>query len=303
MPVRLIYGRYLSLVKYIRKVLKSMKKIKVSIIVPVYNIEKYLKRCLNSLINQSLYEIEIICVNDGSTDKSLSILEDFSANDDRMKIINQVNSGQAVARNNGIESANGEFICFVDGDDWIDLNFCEKLYEAATRTNSDIAVGGMIRLHTLRKKYHLKFKQEKVLTNNNDKFSVLDIPDKSYACGRLYRRDFFLNTGLKFEPGRVFEDAIFTPQIVLKSDKLVVVPDVYYYYWRRFFSTVTNKNSKFVADKRYAWAKAKEIIKKAGIELPHKEVTKRVRILNFTVYKTRTKHGKTRHYLFNLICW
>ena len=276
---------------------------KVSIIVPVYNVERYLKRCLNSLVNQTLPDIEIICINDGSTDNSLSILEKYSKADNRIKVITQVNSGQAVARNNGILKALGEFVCFVDSDDWVDLDFCEKLYEAATRTHSDIAVAGMIRLHTLRKKYHLKFDEEKVLTDNNEKFAMLDIPDKSYSCGRLYRRDFLINSGLTFEPNRVFEDAIFTPQIVIKSAKLVVVPNVYYYYWRRFFSTVTNKNSKFVQDKRYAWAKAKEIIKEAGIELPHKEITKRVRIFNFTVYKTRTKYGKTKHYLFNLLCW
>jgi len=277
--------------------------VKISIIVPVYNLEKYLSRCINSLLNQTIKEIEIICINDGSTDNSLNILENFASNDDRIKVINQTNSGQSVARNNGIEKASGEYICFIDGDDWIDLDFCEKLYYAAQTTNSEIAVGGMIRLHRFRKKYHLKFDKELVITDNNEKFSVLDIPDKSYSCGRLYKREFLINSGLRFEPNRAFEDAIFTPQIMIKANQIVVVPNVYYYYWRRVFSTVTNKNPKMVNDRRYAWAKAKEIINAAGIELPHKEVTKRTRVCGVTVFKKRTKNGKTKHYLFNIICW
>lgn len=276
---------------------------KISLIVPVFNLEKYLKRCLKTLCNQTLKDIEIICINDGSTDNSLRLLEEFAASDDRLRIINQENSGQSVARNKGIDAARGEYLCFIDGDDWIDLNFCEKLYNAAKNTNSDIAVGGMIRLHWLRKKYHLKFEKELVLTNNKEKFSVLDIPDKSYSCGRLYNREFLMNSGLKFEPGRAYEDVIFTPQITINANKIVVVPDVYYYYWRRFFSTVTNKSPKIIADRRYANVKANEIIKSAGIEIPHKEISHRTKLFGVTVFKKRTKNGKTKHYLFNIICW
>lgn len=98
---------------------------KISIIVPVYNTEKFLEKCLNSLINQTLKDIEIICINDGSTDKSLQILEKFANKDKRIQIINQTNSGLSVARNIGIKKAKGEYIGFVDSDDWVDLNFFE----------------------------------------------------------------------------------------------------------------------------------------------------------------------------------
>lgn len=101
---------------------------KISIIVPVYNTEKFLEKCLNSLINQTLKDIEIICINDGSTDKSLQILEKFANKDKRIQIINQTNSGLSVARNIGIKKAKGEYIGFVDSDDWVDLNFFEQLY-------------------------------------------------------------------------------------------------------------------------------------------------------------------------------
>ena len=105
-----------------------MGNVKISIIVPVFNVEKYLSECLNSLINQTLKDIEIICVDDGSTDSSPSILEEFRNKDERIKVIRQENSGVSVARNNGLAIAQGEYVGFVDSDDWVDADFFEKLY-------------------------------------------------------------------------------------------------------------------------------------------------------------------------------
>ena len=113
----------------------------VSIIVPVYNTEEYLQKCLDSLTNQTLKNIEIICVNDGSTDNSLKILQDNAIKDDRIKIINQENKKQGAARNAGMQIATGEYIGFVDSDDWVDFDFYEKLYSAAKKHNFDIALG------------------------------------------------------------------------------------------------------------------------------------------------------------------
>ena len=107
----------------------------ISVIVPVYNTGKYLKTCLNSLVNQTFHDIEIICVNDGSTDKSAEIVQQYH----NIKIINQKNQGLSVARNAGIEAATGEYIGFVDSDDWVDLDFFEKLYNSITKYNADIA--------------------------------------------------------------------------------------------------------------------------------------------------------------------
>lgn len=111
-----------------------MEKIKISVIVPVFNAEKYLKMCLNSLVSQTLKNIEIICIDDGSTDNSLAILDKFKSKDDRIKIIKQKNYGVSMARNNGISEAQGEYIGFVDADDWVDKDFFEKLYNAAQNT-------------------------------------------------------------------------------------------------------------------------------------------------------------------------
>lgn len=112
----------------------------VSIIVPVYNTEEYLQKCLDSLTNQTLKNIEIICVNDGSTDNSLKILQDNAIKDDRIKIINQENKKQGAARNAGMQVATGEYIGFVDSDDYVDLHYFERLYRVARNYNSDIAL-------------------------------------------------------------------------------------------------------------------------------------------------------------------
>ena len=116
--------------------------VKVSIIIPVYNTEKYLRKCLDSVCNQTLQDIEIICVNDCSTDDSLEILKEYASNDNRIKIINFTeNKGVAIARNTAIEQAKGEYIGFVDSDDYVDLDFYEKLYNAAKSENAELVVG------------------------------------------------------------------------------------------------------------------------------------------------------------------
>ena len=130
---------------------------KVSVIIPIYNTALYLSEALDSICNQTLKEIEIILVNDGSTDNSLNILKKYEPN---IILINQENLGQSIARNEGIEIAKGEYVAFVDSDDWVDLDFFEKLYNTAKNHNADIAVAGIIRLHKFGKKFHLKFTEE-----------------------------------------------------------------------------------------------------------------------------------------------
>ena len=121
--------------------------VKVSVIIPIYNTEKYLKKCLNSLIHQTLSDIEIICVNDGSTDKSIDILRNFASQDHRIKIIEQENKKQGAARNAGMKIAQGEYIGFVDSDDWVDLDYFEKLYISAIKHKADISLGTNVRIN------------------------------------------------------------------------------------------------------------------------------------------------------------
>ena len=111
---------------------------KISIIIPVYNVAQYLDKALDSVVNQTYKDIEIICVNDGSTDNSLQIIENYAKKDKRIKVINQDNSGLYVVRQNGVKVATGDYITYVDGDDWLDADACDKIVSVAENSNADI---------------------------------------------------------------------------------------------------------------------------------------------------------------------
>lgn len=214
---------------------------KVSIVVPVYNVEKYLSKCLDSLIQQTLKEIEIIVVNDGATDNSAQIIEEYAQKDLRIKVVNQVNQGLSAARNSGIEVVTAQYITFLDSDDWLDVDFIEKLYQAAKNNNADIAVGGMKRQREKSFKYRLNFKKEEVYTNLQDKLDICRIPDCCYACGKLFRKELIQNR--PFKKGVYFEDVIWTPYIIKDANRLVTVPNTYYFYRANFSSIVKSVQS------------------------------------------------------------
>jgi len=117
-----------------------VEKYLASLIIPVYNVEKYLRKCLDSAINQTLKDIEIIIVNDGSTDNCPGIIQEYAAKDKRIKVINQENRGLSAARNVGIEMASADYIAFMDSDDWMDVNFMERMYSTAVKNDADIVV-------------------------------------------------------------------------------------------------------------------------------------------------------------------
>ena len=115
-----------------------MKDIKVSVVMPVYNVQEYLSQCLDSIINQTYKNIEVICINDGSTDNSIYVLKEYAKLDDRIKIFSQENQGQGISRNKGIKYAKGEYILFVDPDDWIEITAIEKIIMAFKKTNAKV---------------------------------------------------------------------------------------------------------------------------------------------------------------------
>lgn len=278
------------------------KQIKVSIIVPVFNTEKYLTRCLESLINQTLKDIEIICINDGSSDNSCNILEEYRKIDNRITVINQINSGQSVARNKGLEVAKGEYVGFVDSDDWVDLNFYEKLYNSAENNNADIAAAGIIKLNKFKRTNHLKISKEIVTDDVNEKFEICDIPEKSYVCNKIYKLEKFKQYNLKFEEGIIYEDLIFTPKAIYYLGKLAAVSGVNYYYWRNANSTVRRKDKKACNDSEYAHKKAKEFCAQNNIDISNQEViTKKYKLFGLSIFKTQTKNTHKTYILFNLI--
>jgi len=196
---------------------------KVSVIIPCYNSEKYIDDCLKSLFSQTFKDFEIICVNDGSKDGTLEILKKYD-----VKIIEQENLGVAAAKNRGLKAAEGEYVTFLDSDDWVNEKYLEKLYSAIKSNNCDIAVSSMIRKRVNSEKYRLYFSEEKVYSNLQEKLDVCEIPKCCYICGKLFKRSLIQNEPLK--EGVYFEDVLWTPYILKKAEKIIVVPDAYYYY-------------------------------------------------------------------------
>lgn len=244
--------------------------IKVSIIVPVYNVEKYLEKCLDSLINQTLKDIEIICVNDGSTDTSQEILEKYSKKDNRITIINQDNAGVSVARNSGIDIAKGEYIGFVDSDDWVDLNFYEKLYNSAIENDADIAVSSIIRWRKYNKKYRVKY-ENKVYTTLQEKISACFIPKICYVWNKLYKSHIVQNE--HFTPNVYFEDIIWLPNIIKQANKIVTVDGTNYYYRVNNNSIVKKTSKKKQQDNYYAKKKMVAFFNENNLKLSEKERT------------------------------
>ena len=164
-----------------------MNKPKISVIVPVYNVDRYLEICIDSLINQTYDNLEIILINDGSTDDSKLICEKYLKLDKRIKLINQKNKGVSSARNNGIRNSSGEYIVFVDSDDWVDLDYFERLYNAAKKYDSDIALATNIRVGKRKSKKRLNITEETVVSGLQDKFDICQQWKNECPTNKIYR--------------------------------------------------------------------------------------------------------------------
>jgi glycosyltransferase involved in cell wall biosynthesis len=199
---------------------------KVSVIIPVYNAEPYLKRCLDSLVNQTLKEIEIICIDDGSTDKSLDILNEYAAKDGRFIILKRQNGGAGAARNAGLKTARGEYIGFVDSDDYIDLNFFEKLYACAAQTNADIAKGE-VRIVDFDGKERISGPSFEKIKENGAYFNWT-------FWSAIYKSKFLRDNKIDFPENIITgQDNVFLVKAVVWANKIELVEDVYYIYVKR----------------------------------------------------------------------
>ena len=278
---------------------------KVSVIVPVYNVEKYLKRCLDSLINQTLSDIDIICINDGSKDSSLQILEQYAQKDSRIVIYNQENSGLSVARNTGLEHASGEYIGFVDSDDWVDLDFYEKLYNSAKNNNADIAVSDFIIEHPNKKPKILKLKEEKIYTTPEDKFMICKVHREGCVWNKIYRTEFIHSINLKFVPKMYYEDRDFTIRSLYFSKKLVTTPNTYYRYFVNPKSIV-NKRRNYIQDEHYILVRQQvlQFIKEHNIKVPdglYKAEIYRYKLFGKTLFTIKESINSKYIFLFGKI--
>lgn len=206
---------------------------KVSVIVPVYNVEKYLRKCLNSLVNQTLKDFEIIIVNDGSTDGSQEIIEEFQAKyPERIKSFLKENGGLSDARNFGLAHVNSEFVGFVDSDDWVTENMFEQMYKLSQKNRAEMVICNLQKVDengkVLQKLPQIPNMPEKITLKSN--ISVFS--DLSYfACNKIFREDLF--DGLQFKEGIHFEDIELIPQLLLRCKTISHTQEFHYQYLER----------------------------------------------------------------------
>lgn len=206
---------------------------KVSVIIPVYNVGNYLRECLDSVINQTLKEIEIICVNDGSTDNSLEILQEYALKDNRITMISQENQGQGIARNKGIEISKGEYVLFIDPDDWIELKAIEFLYNYSKKYNTDF-VEFLFDRYLPEKddfytpKFDYSYKENVIYTNNDLVKNIFRTP--LLTCNKIYKHDFLIKNNIRYDNSRLGEDHIVTIKTRLLAERAAFFNKILYHY-------------------------------------------------------------------------
>ena len=215
----------------------SKNENKVSAILPVYNTSKYLKQCLDSVLSQTYANLEVICINDGSTDNSLAILQDYSAKDSRIKIVDQKNAGLSAARDAGFTVATGEYVIFIDSDDYVEPDMVKSMLDCAKENKSDIVV---CNANEYLEQYNFHFSctwvLEKKFRPQKNNFSYSDYKDTIFQISspnvwtKLFRRDFLIDNKLIFGAYRYIEDVPFSYYAMVLASKISIIDKVFYHY-------------------------------------------------------------------------
>lgn len=282
------------------------QQIKISVIIPVYNAEKFLDKCLEHLIHQTYKNLEIIIVDDGSTDNSADIYNKYAKADNRIIIKKQKNSGPSVALNAGLAIATGDYIHFHDHDDFVNLDFFEIFANAAGLTDSDILCG-----EVNQPKYNFpKFNKLEICTSLEDKILKTRANLFHPAWRYIYKKQFLDKIDLKYEPA-IFgkQDIVFTRYAIIMAHSVTLVPKAIYNVSESMMSLSKNmkKHKKltrtFAAEK--AWNKYHNFLLKNNVvelfntaELPFK--TEKFKMFNVCVFRKEIFTKKTKYYLFGM---
>ncbi len=214
-----------------------MSKIKISVIIPVYNTEQYLEECLDSVLKQTLKEIEVICIDDGSSDNSAEILKRYAAKDNRILIFHQKHSGGGKARNLGLEKAHGEYLAFLDSDDFYHQTYCEKMYLKAIETSADIVICAAQTLDTKTKQYtpmkqslQINYLPDKPIFNYEDMPRYIFNAFQNWNWNKLFKHSFIKTHNIKFQEIWRTNDLLFTCIALIKASKITTVQEDLIYY-------------------------------------------------------------------------
>ena len=248
---------------------------KVSVIMPVYNVAKYLPMCLESIVSQTLTDIEILCVNDGSTDNSLDVLQQFEEKDKRIIIIDKKNEGSGIARNTALERAQGEYVYFVYSDDWLDNNdVLKKITERADSENLDILIFGGLSCYENNGKikkskggYSLKNLPNKyknrVFSSKDIRKDIFKFPSTVWT--KLYRREFLIKNNIKFQTLGVGQDQLPFFHSMITGERIAVLDECLYCYRKnRAGSAMTVKKKKNFSPIYVVWG-IEELLKNLGM--------------------------------------
>lgn len=222
----------------------------ISIIVPVYNVEVYLCQCIESIIEQTYKNIEIILVDDGSKDTSGQICDDYAQKDKRIKVIHKKNGGLSDSRNAGIAVATGKYIAFVDSDDWIEKSMYEKMLKKCKEFNADICVCGYFREYKDKTVSELNFAENVYKTKDALKELIKGTVLKDHAWTKLYKKSLWDH--VEYPVGKVYEDIRTTYKIVQKSNSVCLLPENMYHYRQRKGSIARSGFS----DQKLEWLEA-----------------------------------------------
>ena len=215
---------------------------KISVIVPVYNVEQYLERCVDSIINQTYTNLEIILVNDGSTDNSGKLCDELAKKDERIRVIHKENGGLSDARNRGIDESESDLVGFIDSDDYIDSDMYEVLLKNLNDTDADLSMCALYDVYNNTPEAQVINKETWKLSSEQAIKMVMEAKILSVtAVNKLYRKSLF--TDLKFEVGKIAEDAFIMIKLLDKCEKIVATNEKKYYYVHRENSITTQKFS------------------------------------------------------------
>lgn len=248
----------------------------ISIIVPVYNTENYLEKCLYSLVNQTYKNIEIIIIDDGSPDNSMNIIQKFVLADNRVKVISQKNQGLSGARNTGMNNANGDYIMFIDSDDWIEIDTCEKAINASEKYNADVVFWSYIKEFSDSQKDNYLFDKTEIIWSEkninqlsrrmvglvgDELANPQSIDNLVTAWGKLYKKSVIGD--VRFTDTKIIgtEDALFNIEVFLGINSAVYIPDLLSHYRKDNESSLThNYKKKLVSRWREMYSRIKFLL-------------------------------------------
>lgn len=248
------------------------REIKVSVIIPVYNVEKYLKKCVDSVLAQDYSKYEILLIDDGSTDSSGKICDEYAERYQKIKVIHQKNKGLGGARNTGIDNAIGKYLIFVDSDDYLEVNALSSLINKAEENNADLVICNSKTVTTSGKKIRETNFSLPDAVFNLDSYKDLIFIQVS-AWGKIYKKSIFIKNNIRFPEKYWFEDIWVTYDIFLNSDRVVKCDNVLYNYVMREGSIMNSKNIERNMEILKAYDSVRDMMKKYNVwEIYHDEM-------------------------------